>query len=90
MTVLCQGVAVVVQLLFLGNDALRRETSVPANLLLRLKTPEKPTIIIPTLISFGAVVVLVAVVGQILAVAAKGRPIVNPISRMFDVFHHRF
>jgi hypothetical protein len=27
---------------YLGDDALRRETSVPANLLLRLRTPEKP------------------------------------------------
>jgi hypothetical protein len=27
---------------FLGDDARRRETSVPANLLLRLKTPERP------------------------------------------------
>jgi integrase len=32
---------------FLGSDALRRETSVPANLLLRLKTPEKPNVIVP-------------------------------------------
>ena len=38
------------------------------------------------LISFGAVVVLVAVVGQILAVIANDRPTVKPISRMFDVF----
>jgi integrase len=32
---------------FLGSDALRRETSVPANLLLRLKTPERPNLIVP-------------------------------------------
>jgi integrase len=32
---------------FLGSDALRRETSVPANLLLRLRTPERPNIIFP-------------------------------------------
>ena len=32
---------------FLGSDVLRRETSVPANLLLRLRTPEKPNIIVP-------------------------------------------
>jgi Arm DNA-binding domain len=30
---------------FLGDDAVRRETSVPANLLLRLRTPEKPSIV---------------------------------------------
>jgi integrase len=31
---------------FLGDDARRRETSVPANLLLRLRTPEKPNVIV--------------------------------------------
>jgi hypothetical protein len=31
---------------FLGDDAVRRETSVPANLLLRLRTPEKPNIVV--------------------------------------------
>jgi hypothetical protein len=31
---------------FLGDDSRRRETSVPANLLLRLKTPEKPNAIV--------------------------------------------
>ena len=30
---------------YLGDDALRRQTSVPANLLLRLKTPEKPNVV---------------------------------------------
>lgn len=30
---------------FLGDDSRRRETSVPANLLLRLKTPEQPTVL---------------------------------------------
>jgi hypothetical protein len=32
---------------FLGDDVRRRETSVPANLLLRLRTPEKPNVIVP-------------------------------------------
>lgn len=32
---------------FLGDDARRRETSVPANLLLRLRTPEKPNAMAP-------------------------------------------
>jgi hypothetical protein len=30
---------------FLGDDSLRRETSVPANLLLRLKAPEQPSVL---------------------------------------------